>query len=125
MTEPISPKDAVRAFIEAMSPDGYVGMFVNRYGERWVFTCTPKGEAKVTGQDVNWAVYPVTAPPAVRTPRPGLRVTTVGDLILGEDEAAWLTACWNATRPMVEHYKKGGAYPIATREESDDDERCD
>jgi hypothetical protein len=33
----------------------------------------------------------------------------VGDLILGEDEAAWLTACWNATRPMVEHYKKGGA----------------
>jgi hypothetical protein len=69
--EPISPKDAVRAFLEATCSEGYAGLFVNQYGERWVFTCTHEGEAKVTGQDVDWAVYPVTAPPAVGTLRPG------------------------------------------------------
>jgi hypothetical protein len=49
MSQPISPQGRREGFIEAMGPDGYVGMFGNQYGERWVFTGPPEGEAKVTG----------------------------------------------------------------------------
>lgn len=65
--------------------DVYVGYFENRFGEQWVFTFNRKTcEATLRGGDVGWEnTYPV-------------RDGRVEELILGQDELAWLAACWKA-----------------------------
>jgi hypothetical protein len=67
------------------SSDLYIGYFENPHGEQWVFTFNRKTrEASLRGGDVGWEDAH-----AVRGGR-------VADLILGEEEAAWLQACWRA-----------------------------
>jgi hypothetical protein len=69
------------------SADLYIGYFENRYGEQWIFTFNrTTREASLRGGDAGWA-----------------SAYRVGDgrvdgLILAPEEAAWLQACWTATR---------------------------
>jgi hypothetical protein len=68
--------------------DLYIGYFENRHGEQWIFTFNrATREASLRGGDAGWArAHPV-------------RDGRVDELILAPEEAAWLQACWNATRP--------------------------
>ena len=67
--------------------DLYIGYFENRHGEQWIFSFNrATREARLRGGDVGWA-----SPHPVRDGR-------VDGLILAPEEAAWLQACWNATR---------------------------
>jgi hypothetical protein len=63
----------------------YVGYFENRYGEQWIFTYDRESKtANLLGGDINW------------NNRQQVVDGTVPDLVLQEDEAAWLRACWDA-----------------------------
>ena len=59
----------------------------DRHGEQWIFTFNrATREASLQGGDAGWArAHPV-------------RDGRVDGLILAPEEAAWLQACWNATR---------------------------
>jgi hypothetical protein len=71
-------------------PDLYIGYFENPFGEQWVFTYHRKTRtAELRGGDVGWN--------SVQSILDG----TVGDLILGAEEAAWLQACWRAAVPQA------------------------
>ena len=64
----------------------YVGYFENRHGEQWTFEYDREaGSATLRGGDIGW-----NNPVEVRDG------TAVG-IILQNDEAAWLRACWNAS----------------------------
>ena len=65
----------------------YIRCFENRYGEQWIFTLDrATREAPLWGGDAGWdTAHPV-------------RDGRVDGLILAPDEAAWLQACWSATR---------------------------
>ena len=70
-------------------PGRYLGYFENKFGEQLVFM-HDDGEldATVFHGDVDWErrrVRDASGPP------------DVGDLVLGEEERAFLTACWLAT----------------------------
>lgn len=67
------------------SPDLYTGYFENRFGEQWMFTFNRRTrEATLRGGDVGWENSF-----SVRDGR-------VVELILGQDELVWLSACWKA-----------------------------
>jgi hypothetical protein len=67
--------------------DLYIGYFENRHGEQWIFTFNrATREASLCGGDAGWA----SAQP--------VRDGRVDGLILAPEEAAWLQACWSATR---------------------------
>ena len=71
--------------IEGNSENVYVGYFENRYGEQWIFTYDRQTRAAyLRGGDINW------------NDRQEVRGGRVEGLILQEDEAAWLRACWNS-----------------------------
>jgi len=63
----------------------YLGYFANRYGEQWIFVFNYQTrEASLQGGDAGWErVYEV-------------RNGRVEDLILNQEELAWLQACWKA-----------------------------
>lgn len=66
-------------------PEFYIGYFENPYGEQWIFTYHRiTHSAELRGGDVGWNT--------VDTFVDG----KVGGLILGNEEAAWLQACWRA-----------------------------
>ena len=67
------------------APDLYLGYFENPDGEQWVFTFNrTTREATLRGGDVGWDEQ--------HTVKGG----RVGDLILGQEEVAWLQACLKA-----------------------------
>ena len=67
------------------SPDLYIGYFENPYGEQWIFTFDRQTRvASLRGGDTEWETAHV------------VRDGRVAGLILGQEEAAWLRACWNA-----------------------------
>jgi hypothetical protein len=71
--------------VAAGESDRYVGYFENRFGEQWVFTYDrANGDAVLRGGDIGWNTNHAVVNGAV------------GDLILGEEEQAWLRACWLA-----------------------------
>jgi hypothetical protein len=86
----------------------YVGYFCNAYGEELVFV-QRKGEATATllHSDCDWQPIMIDGPlgrggPELPTATGGsYQLLTVGKgdqaVILDEAEAAWLTACWQAT----------------------------
>ncbi len=59
----------------------------NRHGEQWIFTCNrATREASLRDGNAGWArAHPV-------------RDGRADGLILAPEEAAWLQACWSATR---------------------------
>lgn len=71
--------------INGDDPGLYIGYFENPFGEQWVFTCDRKTKkAELRGGDAGWnTLFDV-------------RDGTVPGLILGREEARWLTACWAA-----------------------------
>ena len=85
----VSNRHAAAAPAIEERPGRYLGYFENKFGEQLVFV-HEDGEldATVFGGDVGWE------PRRVRDAggRPD-----VGDLVLGEEEHAFLTACWIAT----------------------------
>jgi len=61
------------------------GYFENAFGEQWVFTLDrTTRRAELRGGDIGWNT--------VHEVRDG----EVGSLVLGQEEAAWLGACWRA-----------------------------
>jgi hypothetical protein len=74
-------------------PGRYLGYFENKFGEQFVFV-HEDGEldATVFGGDVGWER---------RRVREAGGLPDVGDLVLGEEERAFLRACWIATRGDV------------------------
>ena len=71
--------------IDGDDPSLYVGYFENPFGEQWIFTyhrATTKCELR--GGDVGWNA--------------GFEVVngTVHGITLGQAEAQWLSACWQA-----------------------------
>ena len=70
-------------------PGRYLGYFENKFGEQLVFV-HEDGEldATVFHGDVGWEP---------RRVRDGGGLPDVGDLVLNEEERAFLTACWIAT----------------------------
>ena len=63
----------------------YIGYFENPFGEQWIFTYDrTNGDAILRGGDIGWNT------------NHGVVNGAVGDLILGEEEQAWLRACWLA-----------------------------
>jgi hypothetical protein len=72
----------------------YVGYFANAYDEEIIFV-QRRGEptATVIRSDLAWK-------PIVVSMREGrMRADGIGDLILDDAEAAWIHACWLASRP--------------------------
>jgi hypothetical protein len=72
----------------------YVGYFANTFDEELVFV-QRRGEptATVIRSDLGWR-------PVVVSMREGkVRGDGIGELILDEAEAAWIHACWLASRP--------------------------
>lgn len=67
-------------------PGKYVGYFENRFGEQWILQVdyeTKDGELR--GGDIGWStVYPIRAGQLSE------------ELILGDDEKVWITACLKA-----------------------------
>jgi len=71
--------------VNSDDPDVYIGYFENSYGEQWVFTYSRKTKAgTLRGGDVGWNT-PFEVPDG-----------TAPGLILGQEEAMWLRACWSA-----------------------------
>ena len=70
-------------------PGRYLGYFENKFGEQLVFM-HDDGEldATVFHGDVDWEP---------RRVRDASGLPDVGDLVLGEEEQAFVTACWLAT----------------------------
>lgn len=63
----------------------YHGYFENSYGEQWVFVYDySKKSGELRGGDANWdGIFQVVD-------------GKVENLILGAEEAQWLSACWSA-----------------------------
>ena len=79
-------------------PGRYLGYFENKFGEQLVFM-HEDGEldATVLHGDVDWEPRPV---------RDASGLPDVGDLVLNEEEHAFLMACWIATA-----WRRGDAQP--------------
>ena len=68
---------------DANSPD-YFGYFENQYGEQWMVQIDrDAGRGCLRGGDIGWDTEISIVDDEV-----------VGDCILGQEEAAWLTVCW-------------------------------
>ena len=66
-------------------PGLYIGYFQNPYGEQWIFTFNRQARAAtLRGGDVGWE------------DAHEVQDGRVQGLILGQEEAAWLQACWKA-----------------------------
>ena len=80
-------------------PGRYLGYFENKFGEQLVFV-HDDGELDATllHGDVDWE--PRRVADASGLP-------DFGDLILGEEERAFLMACWIATASRREHARSG------------------
>jgi hypothetical protein len=80
-------------------PGRYLGYFENRFGEQLVFV-HEDGEVDATlfHGDVDWEPRRVTDASGL----PG-----VGDLVLNEEERAFLMACWSATAWRREDAQSG------------------
>lgn len=71
--------------IVSNSPSCYVGYYENPFGEQWIFTYDRETKAAhLFGGDINW------------NNRQEVRDGVVQGLMLNEDEAAWLRACWKS-----------------------------
>ncbi len=71
--------------VAAENSNTYVGYFENQFGEQWIFKYDRKScDAVLRGGDIGWN----TAHAVVNG--------AAGDLILGDDERAWLRTCWKA-----------------------------
>jgi hypothetical protein len=71
--------------VNSDDPDLYIGYFENPDGDQWVFTFhRTSRKAELRGGDIGWN--------EIKTVENG----RVADLILGEQERAWLQACWRA-----------------------------
>ncbi len=68
----------------------YIGYFENAFGEQWIFTMDREtGKADLHGGDVGWNTK--------------LEVIdgNVADVILGDAERIWLSACWFAANKQL------------------------
>jgi hypothetical protein len=85
----VSNHHAAAALAIEERPGRYLGYFQNKFGEQLVFV-HDDGEldATVFHGDVDWVP---------RRVRDAGGLPDVGDLVLGEEEHAFLTACWIAT----------------------------
>ena len=85
----VSNRHAAAAPAIEERPGRYLGYFENTFGEQFVFV-HEEGEldATVFGGDVDWEPRGV---------RDAGGLPDVGDLVLGEEERVFLTACWIAT----------------------------
>lgn len=89
---------------QSIAPDAYVGYFVNRHGERMVFIQNAgHPTATLLHADLDWQPVEVT-PDSLRRRKDLLNVLTVGEIIIDEEEASWLSACieaseWTRERP--------------------------
>ena len=85
----VSNRHAAAAPAIEERPGRYLGYFENTFGEQFVFV-HEDGEldAMVFGGDVDWEPRGV---------RDAGGLPDVGDLVLGEEERVFLTACWIAT----------------------------
>ena len=80
-------------------PGRYLGYFENRFGEQLVFVHEDgEADAAVFHGDVGWE-------PRRVIDASGL--PDFGDLVLNEEERAFLTACWIATA-----WRRGDAQPV-------------
>ena len=72
------------------SRDVYVGYFESPFNDQWVFTFDLKThEASLRGGNTNWEkVYTVYD-------------GDVSELTFGQEEVAWLQACWKAAQEMA------------------------
>jgi hypothetical protein len=85
----VSNRQAVAAPAIEERPGRYLGYFENKFGEQFVFLHEDgELEATVFGGDVDWEA---------RRVRDAGGLPDVGDLVLNEEERAFLTACWIAT----------------------------
>jgi len=91
--------DASAAPAIEQRPGRYLGYFENRFGEQLVFVHDDgEPDAMVFLGDVDWE--PRRVSDAAGLPY-------AGDLILDEEERAFLSACWNATAWRGEHAQLG------------------
>ncbi len=76
--------------INNASRDVYVGYFESPYRDQWVFTFDFKThEGRLRGGNAQWEkVYEVCD-------------GDVSELTLGQEEVAWLQACWKAAQEMA------------------------
>ena len=82
-----SPSCGDPPIIAAESSATYIGYFENRHGEQWIFTYDrTTGDAVLRGGDIGWNT------------KHSVVDGRVGDLVLSDDEQAWLNACWMAAR---------------------------
>jgi hypothetical protein len=71
--------------VDGDDPALYIGYFVNPFGEQWIFTYHRETKrAELRGGDVGW------------NERFVVKEGTADRLTLGQEEAAWLAACWRA-----------------------------
>ena len=91
----VSNRHAAAAPAIEERPGRYLGYFENKFGEQFVFVhADGELDAVVFGGDVDWEP---------RRVRDAGGLPDVGDLVLNEEERAFLAACWIATAWRREH----------------------
>jgi hypothetical protein len=71
--------------VDGDDPSLYIGYFENPFGEQWIFTYhRASTKCELRGGDLGW------------NSRFEVKNGTVPGVILGQAEAQWLAACWQA-----------------------------
>ncbi|MFF0411578.1 hypothetical protein ACFYUY_14190 [Kitasatospora sp. NPDC004745] len=78
----------------------YVGYFLNEYGEELVFA-QRRGEktARLWHSDADWQLFRV-GDHSIRVGEAMGGMITVGDLVINQPEATWLSSCLEASRHL-------------------------